>query len=46
MQQAECPSIETVHRKPLEGNRISFVGDSGVRFDFDVHGLAGVEENL
>lgn len=46
MQQAECPNIETVHRETLEGKRISFIGDSGNRFDFDVHGLAGVEKSF
>lgn len=46
LEQADCASITNVHQKMLSGKRVSFVGDNGDRFDFDINGLAGIEQML
>ena len=46
LEQVDCASITTVHQRMLSGKRVSFVGDNGVRFDFDIDGLVGIEQML
>lgn len=46
LEQVECASIANVHSQILRGKRVSFVGDTGEQFDFDINGLASIERRL
>jgi hypothetical protein len=46
LEQAECADITNVYLHMLKGNRVSFIGDRGDHFDFDINGLSGLERQL